>query len=92
MKSELLFTPSGLLDFLTSIEELKDYEIKLIESPYELSIAIGDTTITTPNLIGPAGADADTSLISQLQTQIETLTSTVEALTARVEALENPTP
>ena len=44
MKSELLFTPSGLLDFLTSIEELKDYEIQLIESPDELSIAIGDTT------------------------------------------------
>lgn len=46
--SELVFTPSALLDVLTQIEELKDYEVSLVDQESEIVINIGSSSYSIP--------------------------------------------
>lgn len=44
MKSEVLFTPAALFDFLTQIEELKSYAVSVADTPGgSIQISIGDS-------------------------------------------------
>lgn len=42
--SQILFTPSSLVDFLTQVDELKDINIGVNDDGENVSISIGDST------------------------------------------------
>ena len=42
--SQILFTPSSLVDFLTQVDELKDVNIGVNDDGENVSISIGDST------------------------------------------------
>lgn len=42
--SQILFTPSSLVDFLTQVDELKDVNIGVNDDGEKVSISIGDST------------------------------------------------
>lgn len=42
--SQILFTPSSLVDFLTQVDELKDVNIGVDDDGENVSISIGDST------------------------------------------------
>lgn len=42
--SQILFTPSSLVDFLTQVDELKDVNIGVKDDGENVSISIGDST------------------------------------------------
>lgn len=42
--SQILFTPSSLVDFLTQVDELKDVNIGINDDGENVSISIGDST------------------------------------------------
>lgn len=62
---ELLFTPAAVLDLLTQIEELKDYNINVIDAGNSIQIQIGSSTYKV-NTSDVSAVEVDEDVISEV--------------------------